>query len=67
VAGIGTLFFSTVQHSGYVTALSHSLLIELATTPVLLILISLLPARARPDESAADAGGQAVALDATSA
>jgi len=70
VAGIGTLFFSTVQHSGYVTALSHSLLIELAITPVLLILISLLPSRARPEEPAADVGDQrdqAIALDATRA
>src|SRR5262249_41528580 len=49
VAGIGTVFFSTLQHSGFVTALSHSLLLELATTPVLLMLLSLLPSRARPE------------------
>lgn len=47
VAAIGTLFFSTLDHSGFVTALSRSLLVELATTPVLLALISMLPARAR--------------------
>jgi predicted MFS family arabinose efflux permease len=70
VAGIGTLFFSTVPHAGYVTALSRSLLVELAITPVLLMLISLLPSRARPDEPAADFGDQrdpAVVLDASSA
>ena len=52
VAAIGTLFFSTLAHSGFVTALSHSLLVELATTPVLLALISLLPSRARAGELA---------------
>jgi hypothetical protein len=50
VAAIGTLFFSTLAHSGFVTALSRSLLVELATTPVLLALISLLPRRAREGE-----------------
>ena len=56
VAGIGTLFFSTLEHSGYVTALSHSLLMELATTPVLLLLVSMLPPRAREAELAPDDG-----------
>jgi MFS family permease len=56
VAGIGTLFFSTLEHSGYVTALSHSLLVELATTPVLLLLVSMLPSRAREAELAPDDG-----------
>jgi EmrB/QacA subfamily drug resistance transporter len=51
VAGIGTLFFSTLEHAGFVTAISHSLLVELATTPVLLALISTLPARAREDDA----------------
>jgi hypothetical protein len=54
VAAIGTLFFSTLAHSGFVTALSRSLLVELATTPVLLALISLLPARAREGELAVE-------------
>ena len=31
LSGIGTLFFSTLEHSGYVTVLSHSLLVELAS------------------------------------
>jgi hypothetical protein len=52
VAGIGTLFFSTLQRSGFVTAINHSLLVELATTPVLLALISMLPKRAREGEAA---------------
>jgi hypothetical protein len=39
----------------------------LAITPVLLILISLLPSRARPGAHAVHVAEQAVALDATSA
>ena len=31
------------QHSGFVTAIGHCLLVELATTPVLLLLIGILP------------------------
>ena len=54
VAAIGTLFFSTLAHSGFVTALSRSLLVELATTPVLLALISLLPRHAREGEPVAE-------------
>lgn len=50
VAAIGTLFFSTLEHSGFVSAISRSLLVELATTPVLLALISTLPSRAREEE-----------------
>jgi hypothetical protein len=64
VAAIGTLFFSTLQHSGFVTAIDHSLLVELATTPVLLALISMLPSRAREGEPAAEVG-DAVTADAT--
>jgi hypothetical protein len=58
VAGIGTLFFSTLGHSGFVTALSHSLVVELASTPVLLVLISLLPPRARESDVAGEAAGR---------
>jgi hypothetical protein len=47
IAGIGTLFFSTLGHSGFVTAISHALVLELASIPVLLLLISLLPRHAR--------------------
>ena len=60
VAAIGTLFFSTLEHSGFVTAISRSLLVELATTPVLLTLISTLPFRAR--EESEPAGEDAVVL-----
>jgi hypothetical protein len=35
----------------------------LGSTPVLLVLISLLPSRARPEEHAADLGEQPVALE----
>ena len=38
------------SHSGFVPAISHSLVAELATTPVLLALMSMLPARARASE-----------------
>ena len=47
VAAVGTLFFSTLRHSGFVTAISHALVLELATTPLLLVLFSLLPRHAR--------------------
>ena len=50
VAGIGTIFFSTLSHDGFVTAISHCLLVELATMPVLALLSFLLPARAREAE-----------------
>jgi EmrB/QacA subfamily drug resistance transporter len=46
VAALGTLFFSTLTHDGFVTAITHSLVAELATTPVLFALISTLPRRA---------------------
>jgi EmrB/QacA subfamily drug resistance transporter len=52
IATVGTLFFSTLGHSGFVTAISHALVLELATTPVLLLLISLLPRHAREGREA---------------
>jgi EmrB/QacA subfamily drug resistance transporter len=52
VAAIGTVFFSTLGHAGFVTAITRCLLIELATTPVLLALTSALPPRAREGELA---------------
>ncbi|HEY1517393.1 MAG TPA: MFS transporter [Solirubrobacteraceae bacterium] len=52
VAGIGTIFFSTLAHDGFVTAMSHCLLVELATIPLLLVLTMALPARAREHELA---------------
>jgi EmrB/QacA subfamily drug resistance transporter len=51
VAGIGTVFFTTLAHSGFVVALERSLLIELATTPILLLLCTTLPRRARESEA----------------
>jgi MFS family permease len=61
VAGIGTVFFSALTHGGFVTAVSRSLLVELATAPVLLVLISLLPSRAREAEAAGGEEGEASA------
>ncbi|MFZ0381572.1 MAG: MFS transporter [Solirubrobacteraceae bacterium] len=65
VAGMGTIFFAALGHLGFVTALQHCLIVELATTPVLLALISTLPSRARESE-ASTAGGTAGAAVATS-
>jgi EmrB/QacA subfamily drug resistance transporter len=54
VAALGTVFFSVLTHSGFVAAVERCLLVELATTPVLLVLTQLLPARAREPEAVAD-------------
>jgi hypothetical protein len=51
VAAIGTIFFSTLAHDGFVTAISHCLLVELVTMPVLALLSFTLPARPRETES----------------
>ncbi len=58
VAGIGTIFFTTFAHDGFVTAISHCLLVELATMPVILLLSLTLPARA-PDREAVQAIAEA--------
>jgi MFS family permease len=51
VAGVGTIFFTTLTHHGFVTAINHCLVVELATTPVLLILTRMLPPRAHETEA----------------
>jgi MFS family permease len=51
VAAIGTIFFSTLSHDGFVTAINRCLVVELATTPVLLVLTRMLPPRAREPEA----------------
>jgi hypothetical protein len=51
VAALGTVFFAVLTHSGFVAAVERCLLVELATTPVLLVLIWMLPARAREPEA----------------
>jgi EmrB/QacA subfamily drug resistance transporter len=63
VAAIGTLFFTTLEHSGFVSAISRALLVELATTPVLLALISTLPARAREEPDAWPAAAEVTSSD----
>jgi MFS family permease len=50
VAALGTVFFSVLTHSGFVAAVERCLLVELATTPVLLVLTQILPARTREPE-----------------
>jgi EmrB/QacA subfamily drug resistance transporter len=50
VAGLGTIFFSTLTRHGFVVAIDRCLLVELATTPVLLLLTRMLPPHAREPE-----------------
>jgi EmrB/QacA subfamily drug resistance transporter len=50
VAVLGTIFFATFGHAGFVAAVNRCLLIELGTMPVLVVLMGLLPRRAREDE-----------------
>jgi predicted MFS family arabinose efflux permease len=52
VAGIGTIFFTVLQHSGFVAAITESLYVELGITPLLLLLTGMLPAHARNPELA---------------
>jgi EmrB/QacA subfamily drug resistance transporter len=51
VAVIGTIFFSAVSHSGYVTAITRSLLVELGLIPVLMLLVLALPQHPRESEA----------------
>jgi EmrB/QacA subfamily drug resistance transporter len=53
VAAIGTLFFSTLGHEGFVPAITHCLIVELATAPALFLLTFLLPFHARDTEAEA--------------
>jgi EmrB/QacA subfamily drug resistance transporter len=62
VATVGTLFFSTLAHHGYVAALSHALIAQLLSLPVLFGLLSTLPRHAR-DPEGAGAGGSAAAAE----
>jgi hypothetical protein len=52
VATIGTLFFSTLAHHGYVAALDHALIAQLISLPVLFLLLGALPRHARDPEGA---------------
>jgi EmrB/QacA subfamily drug resistance transporter len=49
VAVLGTVFFSVLLRHGFVAALNHCLVIECATAPALILLVALLPKRARED------------------
>jgi hypothetical protein len=53
VAVLGTVFFSTLTHHGFVSAISRCL-DELATLPVLIVLTMMLPRQAREPEPEAD-------------
>jgi EmrB/QacA subfamily drug resistance transporter len=54
VAVLGTIFFATLGHAGFVAAASRCLLVELGTMPVLVVLTGLLPRQAREDEFGPD-------------
>lgn len=58
VAVLGTIFFTTLGHAGFVSAISRCLSVELATTPVLLLIASMLPRRARDHDEAHEDGGE---------
>jgi EmrB/QacA subfamily drug resistance transporter len=50
VAVLGTIFFATLGHAGFVAAISRCLWVELGSIPVLVVLTGLLPRQARADE-----------------
>jgi MFS family permease len=50
VAVLGTIFFATLGHAGFVAAVNRCLLVELCTMPVLVVLTGLLPRQPREDE-----------------
>jgi hypothetical protein len=52
VAAIGTVFFSTLRHSGFTAAISQSLEIQLGVAAVLFVLSRALPRRPRDTEAA---------------
>jgi EmrB/QacA subfamily drug resistance transporter len=55
VAALGTIFFSVLTHHGFVAAFNRCLIVEVASTPVLIGLTVMLPRRAREPEPAAAA------------
>lgn len=52
VAAIGTVFFSTLAHSGFVAAMSRCLIVELGVAGVLFLLALALPRRPREEQQA---------------
>jgi EmrB/QacA subfamily drug resistance transporter len=60
VAAIGTVFFTTLTHRGFVTAINRCIELELATVPLLILCTLMLPRRAR-EEAAPE--GQAALVD----
>jgi EmrB/QacA subfamily drug resistance transporter len=53
VAAIGTVFFTTLTHHGFVAAINRCIEWELATVPLLILCTLLLPRRAREPEAEA--------------
>jgi hypothetical protein len=58
VAVLGTIFFAELGHAGFVAAINRCLLVTLATTPVLLVLTTLLPKHARDETDEATSIGE---------
>jgi hypothetical protein len=67
VAAIGTVFFSTLSHHGFVTAVNRCIEWELATVPVLILCTLMLPRRAREPEVQPTAASGAAADTAETA
>jgi hypothetical protein len=61
VAAIGTVFFSTLSHHGFVTAVNRCIEWEPATVPALILCTLMLPRRAREPEVQASAASGAAA------
>jgi EmrB/QacA subfamily drug resistance transporter len=55
VAALGTVFFTTLTHHGFVTAVNRCIEWELATVPLLILCTLMLPRRAREPEAETDA------------
>ena len=53
VAAMGTIFFATLSHHGYVVAIDRCLVVEMGAMPVLAVLTRLLPKQARDEEATA--------------
>jgi EmrB/QacA subfamily drug resistance transporter len=62
VAVIGTIFFSQLDHAGFVSALTRCLLVELGLIPVLIALTFLLPQHPRPEEEPTTAQAEVEAV-----
>ena len=63
VAAIGTVFFTTLTHHGFVAAINRCIEWELATVPLLILCTLMLPRRAREPEAGGSVAAPSEALD----